>query len=329
MRYRLLIAGLCVLLVASLVPGLAVPGQAVPGRVSAQSTGIVTVRLWQGESPRPARYIIGQTTGIRLLYTWFAATDAQVQDFIAQSPLTITLDDEPLFVSPEAASMWWQPSEPFTLGGQSLRRASWVFEIAALPPGMHTFKTTISLAAAVSDGVSAAPFGPGVVTETTQVILVVGAGYALPVGVVQPATPVQPVVPTAVPVVVVPPAQPTPVPVQPVIPTAIPQATPVPPPAPQEQWITREQSYGGRVVGTLLGEAQAYWYPAENMFVDPPITFHTGQTLWVYGLDPTRQFYMVIIDEAYVWVKAYLLGPTNDAVWQGRELPTVIINPNS
>ena len=46
-----------------------------------------------------------------------------------------------------------------------------------------------------------------------------------------------------------------------------------------------------------------------------------------YGMDPSRQFYQVLLDAAYIWVRVDTIGPTNDEVWAGTPLPNVIIQP--
>jgi hypothetical protein len=80
------------------------------------------------------------------------------------------------------------------------------------------------------------------------------------------------------------------------------------------------------VVGTFIKAAKTYWAPDENKPVDPPVTIAPGKTLWVFGMDSTYSYYMVLLDAAYLWVHADTLGPTNDGVvWHGDPLPNIVV----
>lgn len=312
---KFVVIGLIVLLVAALLPGIAAAQDGSAGYA-------ITVRLWQGADPWPGRYLIGDTTGVTLYYLWFAATDEQVLDFINHAQFDITLDGESLFETPEEAALYWQEIGPFSFAGRTVRQASWLLELPEMEPGEYVIETVISLDAAVEDGIAGAPFEEGVLHETTNIITVVATeAEDEPADAVETDT-------GNTDTSTVPSAPAVSVPTLPAVPVATVAPT-VPAEAPRETWVPREATYAGRVVGTFVVNSPAHWYPAEGNLVQPSIVFKPGQSLWVYGMDPTRQFYMVILDEAYIWVRAGTIGPTNDPSWHGTPLPSVIIDPNS
>lgn len=79
------------------------------------------------------------------------------------------------------------------------------------------------------------------------------------------------------------------------------------------------------VVGTFIDHAYAYWGPDDSKFIEPPIVFHPGTTLWVFGMDATYSYYKVLLDAAYIWVHAETLGTTRDDVWNDDPLPNVVV----
>jgi len=77
------------------------------------------------------------------------------------------------------------------------------------------------------------------------------------------------------------------------------------------------------VGGTFVTNAPVYWAPGE--LVDPAITLEAGKSARVIGLDASGQYYKIIWECDYLWVPANTLGPNFDAVWQGRPLPTDVV----
>jgi hypothetical protein len=50
-----------------------------------------------------------------------------------------------------------------------------------------------------------------------------------------------------------------------------------------------------------------------------------GQTLYVFGLDSTGQFYQVLLSGDLYWVPVTSMGPNYDRVWNGTPLPTTVV----
>ncbi|MBN1967718.1 MAG: hypothetical protein JW910_23885 [Anaerolineae bacterium] len=77
------------------------------------------------------------------------------------------------------------------------------------------------------------------------------------------------------------------------------------------------------VVGTFVKDAQVYWEPGSP---SPDLVIEAGKSYWVLGLDATGAYYKVILQCQPVWVAADTVGPNYDEVWQGRPLPTGVVN---
>jgi hypothetical protein len=288
---------LCRLIVFALVVGMLVP--LVPATTVTAQNKMVEVYLWAGEGPAWEYYTADSATNIGLYYYWFAKTEEQVQDFLDKVTVEVSLNGQPLFNTRESAHIFWAPVEPFVQQKQSLFRAEWSAMLVPLDPGEYTLKFTLTLDAAVKDGVASEPFGPGVIANTTNIVTVVEEGaFAVPD---EPAgddaagdnadgdTGDDGIKPANV-------------------------------PTPETDKI-----YDEPVVGTFVDYAQAYWAPEPGKIVTPELYFNPGTTLWVFGMDSTRQFYKVLIDVVYLWVPVGTIGPTYDETWGGRPLPNIIV----
>jgi len=76
------------------------------------------------------------------------------------------------------------------------------------------------------------------------------------------------------------------------------------------------------VVGELPFRTQAYYEPGNaspGLFVNPG-------TYWVLGVDQNVEYYKIILACEYVWVPVQNMQPNYDAVWQGRALPTDVVD---
>lgn len=78
------------------------------------------------------------------------------------------------------------------------------------------------------------------------------------------------------------------------------------------------------VVGQFNTSAAAYWEPG-NLITNPPITIAEGKTYYVIGQDKTEQYYEILLGCDFVWVLKSTVGPNFDEVWQGKPLPTTIV----
>jgi hypothetical protein len=77
------------------------------------------------------------------------------------------------------------------------------------------------------------------------------------------------------------------------------------------------------VVGAFVSDALLYAEPGVSTY--PELTLSAGKTAWVLGMDKTKQYYKILWVCDYLWVKVGTMGPNYDAVWQGRPLPTNIV----
>jgi len=77
------------------------------------------------------------------------------------------------------------------------------------------------------------------------------------------------------------------------------------------------------VVGAFVSDALLYAEPGVATY--PELTLATGKTAWVLGMDKTGQYYKILWVCNYLWVKVGTMGPNYDAVWQGRPLPTNVV----
>jgi len=78
------------------------------------------------------------------------------------------------------------------------------------------------------------------------------------------------------------------------------------------------------VGATFVSNAEVYWAPGE--LTDPLVTLEAGKSVRATGLDATGEYYQVIFQCDYLWVKASTLGPNFDNVWNGAPLPTGVVN---
>lgn len=77
------------------------------------------------------------------------------------------------------------------------------------------------------------------------------------------------------------------------------------------------------VVGTFVADTPVYSDP--GVLVSPPIVITAGKSYWVVGQDASRQYYAIYVSCSRVWVPVSSMGPNYDDVWQGRPLPTNVI----
>ena len=77
------------------------------------------------------------------------------------------------------------------------------------------------------------------------------------------------------------------------------------------------------VVGSFVVTTPAYFEPRADAATDIVLT--VGKTLWVFGVDASGEFYKVMISGRFFWVPVETMGPNFDEVWQGRPLPTDIV----
>jgi hypothetical protein len=78
------------------------------------------------------------------------------------------------------------------------------------------------------------------------------------------------------------------------------------------------------VVGAVVSDTELYATPDLNSSIGLSLT--AGKTVWVYGLDKSGQFYRIMLAGKFAWVPRGVMGPNYDAVWNGRPLPTDIVN---
>jgi hypothetical protein len=76
-------------------------------------------------------------------------------------------------------------------------------------------------------------------------------------------------------------------------------------------------------MGTLISNALLYWNPGQ--LISPAIAVPAGKSFWVVGMDSAREYYELFVGCTPVWVPAEAMGPTYDSVWNGRPLPTAVV----
>ena len=81
------------------------------------------------------------------------------------------------------------------------------------------------------------------------------------------------------------------------------------------------------VVGAFLSDATLYAVPGVAIF--PTLTIEAGKTAWVTGVDTSGQYYQIMWACSFIWVDRGTMGPNYDDVWQGRPLPTNIIDSSA
>jgi hypothetical protein len=79
------------------------------------------------------------------------------------------------------------------------------------------------------------------------------------------------------------------------------------------------------VVGSFVAPAAVYFAPGQ-LITNPPLTIEPGKTYWVAGQDATGMYRKVLLSCQWVWVLRDTVGPNYDSVWQGKPLPTDVVN---
>lgn len=82
----------------------------------------------------------------------------------------------------------------------------------------------------------------------------------------------------------------------------------------------------GGVVGRFESDTPLYYAPDLSALVYPQATIKAGQTLWVFGVDETGEFYQVLVWATKLWVPVGAVGPNPDAPWNGAPLPSTVID---
>ncbi len=77
------------------------------------------------------------------------------------------------------------------------------------------------------------------------------------------------------------------------------------------------------VVGQFTQTTVALFAPRADAVSNTVI--EQGNTLWVLGMDKSGQFYKVVLSGKYLWVPVSTIEPNFDAVWQGKPLPTTVV----
>jgi hypothetical protein len=78
------------------------------------------------------------------------------------------------------------------------------------------------------------------------------------------------------------------------------------------------------VVGAVVSTTPIYFAPRPG--ATSVTVLEAGKTIWVFGVDASGDFYKVMLSGQFFWVPVETMGPNNDAVWQGRPLPTGIVD---
>jgi hypothetical protein len=77
------------------------------------------------------------------------------------------------------------------------------------------------------------------------------------------------------------------------------------------------------VVGSFVVTTAGYGEP--NFGSPSNFVMEAGKTVWVFGVDATGNFYKVMLSGRFFWVPVETMGPNYDAVWNGRPLPTEVV----
>ncbi len=78
------------------------------------------------------------------------------------------------------------------------------------------------------------------------------------------------------------------------------------------------------VVGAFVADAPTSWTPGQ--LTSPLVTIPAGKTAWVLGQDASGDYYKIVWVCDLLWVPTSTLGPNYDATWNGRPLPTGVVN---
>ena len=92
-------------------------------------------------------------------------------------------------------------------------------------------------------------------------------------------------------------------------------------PGPGSNMVTIPDSATG---GMFTVDTSIYAAPSYDAVI-PDVVMEAGKTVHVYGQDASGEFYQVMLAGNFFWVPQGTIGPNPDAVWQGRALPTLIV----
>jgi hypothetical protein len=79
----------------------------------------------------------------------------------------------------------------------------------------------------------------------------------------------------------------------------------------------------GSVVGTFTTFTALHYAPADDAATS--YSMGPGQSLWVFGLDASGEFYQVLLSGQTYWVPRENVGPTFLPPWNGTPLPTTVV----
>lgn len=77
------------------------------------------------------------------------------------------------------------------------------------------------------------------------------------------------------------------------------------------------------VGGTFVASAPVYWAPGK--LTDPVLTIPVGSTARVIGVDASGDYYKIVWSCDFLWVPVETVGPNYDNVWNGKPLPTDVV----
>jgi hypothetical protein len=75
------------------------------------------------------------------------------------------------------------------------------------------------------------------------------------------------------------------------------------------------------VVGAFVADTPIYWTPGQAT----PYVLQAGKTAWVFGRDASGTYYKILWVCSFGWVPVSTMGPNYDQVWNGRPLPTDVV----
>jgi len=77
------------------------------------------------------------------------------------------------------------------------------------------------------------------------------------------------------------------------------------------------------VGGAFVADALVYWAPGK--LTDPVLTIPAGSTARVIGVDASGDYYKIVWSCDFLWVPVETVGPNYDNVWNGKPLPTDVV----
>ena len=78
------------------------------------------------------------------------------------------------------------------------------------------------------------------------------------------------------------------------------------------------------VVGSFVTTTPIYFEPRADAAT--ATVMEAGKTAYVYGVDASGGFYKVMLSGQFFWVPVNTMGPNFDSVWNGRPLPTNVVD---